>query len=85
VEDLIREGRVLPVQRDAMIKLSMTDAEMFKALVPDKPIIALSGERGTSSQDSDILGGFDPSDSEALEKELARLTAGNPTIFKGGK
>lgn len=79
VDDLIREGRVLPAQRGAMIKLSMTDPETFKALVPESPIVKLSNERGTSSKDDDVASGFESA--EDLEKEFARLTAANPDYF----
>lgn len=42
VDDLISEGRILPKQRDAMIKLANEDRETFDALLPEDSIVALS-------------------------------------------
>lgn len=47
VDALVTEGRVLPAQRDVMVKLSMTQPEMFEQLVPAEPVVKLSNESGT--------------------------------------
>lgn len=44
VDALIQQGRVLPKQRDTMIKLSQEDRESFDALVPDSAIVSLSAD-----------------------------------------
>lgn len=59
VDALIRQGRVLPKQRNTMISLSMSDRDTFDALVPDESIVSLS-EFGvtthevTNSQTSEV-------------------------------
>jgi hypothetical protein len=44
IDKLIGEGRILPKQRDAMIKLSRADRETFDALVPETPLVSLSAD-----------------------------------------
>jgi len=66
VDKLVREGRVLPKQRDAMVALSITDPETFKQLVPDDSIVAFS-EQGLST--------FEEATSDKLTGNIERLTA----------
>lgn len=42
VDALVKVGRVLPKQKEAMVKLSMSDRATFDALVPEKAIVSLS-------------------------------------------
>lgn len=42
VDGLIKEGRVLPAQKDAMVKLSVNDRETFDAIVPATALVSLS-------------------------------------------
>lgn len=42
VDSLVREGKVLPKQREAMVKLAMSDRETFDALVPENSLVSLS-------------------------------------------
>lgn len=42
VDALIRAGRILPKQRETMVRLSRTDRETFDSLVPDDAIVSLS-------------------------------------------
>lgn len=76
VQSLIDDGKILPKQRDAMIKLAREDRETFEALVPEDSLVELS-ERGVTTHEAP--------DSEAQEKlksevdryvELAREEAG---------
>lgn len=48
VDALVAEGKVLPAQRDAMVKLSQTDAELFEQLVPAEAVVKLSNEEGSA-------------------------------------
>lgn len=64
VDGLIRTGRVLPKQRDVMIKLSMDDRETFDALVPDTAIVRLSEEGVTVHEN--------PDDTAALAEHVDR-------------
>ncbi len=58
VEALIRAGKVLPAQKDVMVKLSMNDRETFDALVPENPIVKLS-EEGTTIHEEPNHAKFD--------------------------
>lgn len=53
VEALIKEGRILPKQKDDMIALSMENREMFDRLVPEQPIVSLSATGVTTHEESD--------------------------------
>lgn len=53
VDELVKAGRVLPKQRDTMVRLSMTDRESFEALVPEKAIVSLSESGVTVHEDPD--------------------------------
>ena len=50
VDELIRAGRVLPRQRETMIRLARTDRETFDELVPDEAIVSLSEDGVTTHQ-----------------------------------
>ena len=79
VEGLVREGRILPAQKEAMLELRLSNPEMFEKLVPEKPLVALSQEEGTDVTDSDL----NPQESE-IDQEVARLTApGGPAAATG--
>ena len=66
VDSLIREGRILDKNRDDQVTLLLTNSDLFENLVPEKPIVQLSGEEL----------GFSKTDDEnetALEAEIERL------------
>ncbi len=42
VDGLVAQGRILPAQRDVFVELRLSNEAMFDALVPEKPIVALS-------------------------------------------
>lgn len=67
VEALIKQGRILPKQREKMIHLSRTDRETFDALLPDDAIVALSAS-GVDTFDT-------PEESEQMQKNIDRLAA----------
>lgn len=64
VDKLVSAGKVLPAQRDVMVKLSMNDRETFDALVPANPIVSLSE------------GGVTVHEASALASEKAEMVAG---------
>lgn len=66
VDDLVAAGRVLPKQRDAMVKLSRSDRETFDALVPADSIVALSA-LGVDTFDA-------PEKSEKFKEDIERLS-----------
>lgn len=50
VDGLIEEGRILPAQRDAMLRLRLSDSDTFDEIVPEKSIVSLSEDGVTSHQ-----------------------------------
>lgn len=71
VDKLVGLGHILPAQRDAMLELRLSNAEMFLKVVPKTPLVKLSAEEG-----ADI-----PSDQPELDvdAEIAKLTNGDKT------
>lgn len=50
VDALVEEGRILPTQRDAMLKICLSDPETFEAILPQESIVSLSEYGVTSHQ-----------------------------------
>lgn len=69
VDALVKQGRVLPKQRDTMVELARTDREKFDALVPETALVSLSAEGVTyhEAPDNDTY--------EKAKEEVARLVA----------
>lgn len=44
VDALVKEGRVMPAQRDAYVELKLSNEAMFNQLVPAEPLIKLTGD-----------------------------------------
>lgn len=44
VDSLIREGRILPKDKEAQVELLLSNSDLFERLVPEKPIVSLSQE-----------------------------------------
>lgn len=65
VDDLIKQGRILPKQRATMIALSRADRSAFESLLPDNPIVALS-QTGVETFDA-------PEQSEQFKQDVERL------------
>lgn len=79
VDNLVREGRIIPGQRDVMLELRMSQPETFERLVPETPIIAMSAETGLTPPE-------DATQKKALDEEIARLTSPegeHGSIFSG--
>jgi hypothetical protein len=51
VDGLVKAGRVLPAQKDAMVELALSNRAMFDKIVPAQPFISLSAETGTGAGD----------------------------------
>lgn len=66
IDSLVKAGRILPKQRDAMVKLAREDRETFEALVPDNALVSLS-EDGVTVHEAP--------ENEKLDEEVARLSA----------
>jgi hypothetical protein len=66
VDAKIAEGFILPVKRDAALKLLLSDSQLFDEFLPEKPI-ALSIESGQDIKDD--------SHDETVESEVSRIAA----------
>jgi hypothetical protein len=71
VDGLVREGKVLPANKDAQVTLLLSNPELFEQLLPANPIVKLSN----ASQDAER--GYVPDDGQqekSVDDEVARLT-----------
>jgi hypothetical protein len=50
VDAAIREGKILPKQREAFVELRLSNSEMYERLVPDTAVVSLSEEGVTSHE-----------------------------------
>jgi hypothetical protein len=66
IDSLVHQGRILPKQRDRMLRLSMEDREAFEELLPDESLVSLSEEGVTTHQSTN---------SKSAEDEISRLIA----------
>lgn len=64
VDALVKDGRILPKQRDTFVELSMTDRAKFDALLPEDSVVALSAI-GVTTHDEVV--------NETFEAEAERL------------
>ncbi len=67
VDKLVLSGHILPKDKEAMLELRLSNADLFDKLVPEKPVIKLSTEAG-----------FEPTDEahkKTVDDEITRLTA----------
>lgn len=67
VDEKVAAGFILPAKRDAFLNLYLKDAEAFEAVLPEKPLVALSAESGLEIKDD--------SHDVTVNDEIARLTA----------
>ncbi len=81
VDALVAEGRILPKNKDAQVKLLLSNVDLFEELLPEKPLVKLSN----AGQEQ----GFETVDDEhekTVDDEITRLTASvaksNPGIVK---
>ncbi len=68
VDQLVREGRVMPAQRNGFVDLKLSNADMFGKLVPTEPIVKMDKETGITPPE-------DQKHKLNLDEEIARLTA----------
>lgn len=65
VDQLVADGFILPVERDARLELLLSNAELFDKMLPEKALVALSSESG-----DEII---DLSPDKTIEGEIDRL------------
>lgn len=73
IDALIKQGRILPKAREAMVALSQSDRATFDAILPEDSIVALSAV-GVETHEA-------PAESETLKADIARLAE----LANGGK
>jgi hypothetical protein len=69
VDGYVRTGRVMPKQRNAFVKLAMSDREQMAELLPDTAVVKMSDQAGAADPDP---AGTHETDVDA---EIARLSA----------
>ena len=67
VDKLVRTGFIFPKNRDSMVKLRLSNREIFDGILPENPIVKLSNESG-----SDV---GDESPKDVIDAEIDRLAA----------
>lgn len=67
VDELVKDGFILPAKRDAYLAILLSNAEQFEALIPDKPLVALSAETLVTPEDEQ--------QNKSVEEEILRLTS----------
>lgn len=65
VDHLIRNGYLVPTQAETMLELAMHSPDQFEALIPARPLIAMSAPVGTSGT---------PQGEDKHEAEIVRLS-----------
>lgn len=66
VDGLVKDGRILPKQREAMVEIALSNREQFDALLPEDSIVAMS-EQGVTTHDATA--------DEEIGKEIDRIAA----------
>lgn len=69
VAQYVREGKILPTQREGMVKLAREDREMFVSLIPATPIVSLTQEGVETHEEPD------GEVREKMQADVARLSA----------
>lgn len=63
VESLIRQGRILPANKDAQVELLLSNATLFESLLPEKPLVDVDVESGlvplSNQQDATVVSEVD--------------------------
>lgn len=78
VDGYIRDGKIMPAQRDAYVELKLSNPAMFDRMVPAEPIVKLETESGVTPPE-------DEKHKKSIDDEIARLTATdgpNAQMFK---
>jgi hypothetical protein len=79
IDGYVQNGRVLPKQRDAFIRLAMTDRDQMEVLLPDEPVVKLNHQVGNEGEPHGE--GKQITD---IDAEVVRLAAKHGRFFEGG-
>lgn len=75
IDGYVTAGRILPAQREGMLKLAAADRDHFDSILPDKSIVDF-GEKGVEIHDETT---------EKLEEDVDRLVTLANSLQTGGK
>lgn len=67
VDALIRDGKILPKQKEAQVELLLSNPDLFEKLLPTQPLVRLSQEAGVEPVDEEHA--------NTVDAEVARLSA----------
>lgn len=67
IDELVSKGFITPEKRDAQLALLLSHPDSFEAILPEKPIVALSAETGIPLSSDE--------GTTAVDDEIARLSA----------
>lgn len=73
VDGYVKDGRVMPKQRDSFVKLAMEDRPMFEDMLPAEPVVKLNAQEGGAPPQGEQKHEFD------LDAELNRLSSQKET------
>lgn len=76
VDGYVRQGRVLPKQRNAYIKLALGDREQLEEMLPVEPVVKLNNQDGSEGTPQG-----EGAHTQDLDAELARLTGAHAQFF----
>lgn len=76
VDNYISEGRVLPKQREAYVRMALTQRDQLEVMLPDKAIVPLNAQAGTGGRPQG-----EQKQQLDIDQEILRLTAENGQIF----
>lgn len=75
IDDYVRKGRILPAQKEPMLKLYLSDRDTFDALLPSEPLVSLTEEGVTVHEDRKTVG-LSEDDRNRYRELAARLNTG---------
>ncbi len=76
IDSYVKDGRVLPKQRDSFVELALTNRALLDSLLPDEPVIPLNSQQGVAPPE-------DEKRQKDLDAEIIRLTTSeDPKVKK---
>ncbi len=69
VDTKVREGFIEPAKRDTMVKLYLSNKDLYDELLPENPVVELSAERGASTEANE-----NKVEEVDVDAEIARLS-----------
>lgn len=69
VDTKVREGFIEPAKRETMVKLYLSNKDLYDELLPENPVVELSAERGTSTEANE-----NKVEEVDVDAEIARLS-----------